>query len=201
MKRICFYHSADLDGHCSGAIVAKRIKGIELRGIDYGDQFPWEDVPAGSVVYMVDFCLQPFSDMVCLRDWLRSSLGALVWVDHHKSALDAYVNYLEDGGSEIEGNRHVEMAGCELTWKLMFPQTRMPDVVRLLGRHDVWDHRDPDTEPLQYGMRLHETRPEKSAAFWAMLLEDGAQGRGQMYAMIETGRQIMNVLFNFTVMF
>ena len=36
----CFYHSADLDGQCSGAIVKLARPDCELVGIDYGDPFP-----------------------------------------------------------------------------------------------------------------------------------------------------------------
>ena len=36
----CFYHSADLDGHCSGAIVKMVYPECELIGINYGDKFP-----------------------------------------------------------------------------------------------------------------------------------------------------------------
>jgi hypothetical protein len=41
---ICFYHSADLDGHCSGAIIKKVHPECELIGINYGDEFPWDKV-------------------------------------------------------------------------------------------------------------------------------------------------------------
>ena len=79
----CFYHSADLDGHCSAAIVKAVCPECELIGINYGDAFPWdlfveaEERKSGSIilpakepetVYMVDFCLQPFTDVVGIVD-------------------------------------------------------------------------------------------------------------------------------------
>jgi len=36
-KTVCFYHSADLDGHCSGAIVRKVFPQAQLVGANYGD--------------------------------------------------------------------------------------------------------------------------------------------------------------------
>jgi hypothetical protein len=35
--------SADLDGHCSGAIISLVYPDCELIGINYGDEFPWGD--------------------------------------------------------------------------------------------------------------------------------------------------------------
>ena len=50
----CFYHSSDLDGHCSGAIVKARFPECEMIGINYGQPFPWGDIEEGEIVYMVD---------------------------------------------------------------------------------------------------------------------------------------------------
>lgn len=62
----CFYHSADLDGHCSGAIVKQMHKSCEIIGIDYGDKFPYEVIEDGEIIFMVDFSLQPFDRMIKL---------------------------------------------------------------------------------------------------------------------------------------
>lgn len=35
----CFYHSKDLDGKCSGAIVKYKFPDCNMIGIDYGDKF------------------------------------------------------------------------------------------------------------------------------------------------------------------
>ena len=47
MNPICFYHSADLDGVCSGAIVKHFVPDVELVGYDYGQPFPWDKVRPG----------------------------------------------------------------------------------------------------------------------------------------------------------
>ena len=47
MTPICFYHSADLDGVCSGAIVKHFVPDCELVGYDYGQPFPWDKVRPG----------------------------------------------------------------------------------------------------------------------------------------------------------
>lgn len=141
----CFYHRVDYDGKCSGAIVKMKHPDCELIGIDYGDQFPWDLIHEDDVVWMVDFCLQPFSDMVRLKAKCRK----LIWIDHHKTAIEA----AELEGFECEGVRCIGLAGCESTWNYTH-STTMPSAVYYLGRYDVWDHKNPNVLPFQFGIRL-----------------------------------------------
>lgn len=158
---ICFYHRADLDGKCSGALVRENIPDCEMYGIDYGDEFPWEKARRRKV-YMVDFALQPFSRMYNLN-----AEADLVWIDHHKTAIDAYDMACGEGKPLIEGIREVGMAACELTWEYFCktaergtPGYNMPKAIRYLGRYDVWDHKeDHDILAFQSGMRTIPNSP------------------------------------------
>lgn len=153
----CFYHSADLDGHCSGAIIKQKYPDCEMIGIDYGDDFPWEVIKKDEIVYMVDFSLEPFCDMEKLND-----MCLLTWIDHHKTAIaEAQKRSFEAYKQKIR----LSLAGCELTWEFCHPDTMMPITVYLLGRYDVWDHGDPRVLPFQYGMGLFDTNPE-NIEFW-----------------------------------
>ncbi len=98
-----FYHSADLDGHCSGAIVKYKFPDIEAIKINYGDKFPWGTIYSGETIYMVDFSLQPFEDMIKLN-----KLANLIWIDHHKTSIDDYIN----SGTAITGKTMIGSAGC-----------------------------------------------------------------------------------------
>ncbi len=156
MKSICFYHSADLDGHCSGAIVKKAIPDVELIGINYGDEFPWDKIDSETTVYMVDFCLQPFDLMLQLNNSCRK----LVWIDHHKSAIGEY----QEIAIDIYGMRNIKKAACELCWEYFFTGGELPRTVKMLGRYDVWDKSDNkmwenEILPFQFGMRLYDTDP------------------------------------------
>lgn len=155
----CFYHSADLDGKCSGAIVAMAHPGIELIGINYGDAFPWDRIEGGETVFMVDFSLQPFDDMERLNE-----ICHLIWIDHHKTAIDEAAKRMFSAGGG--GFTEVGRAGCELTWAYCMPIVPLPKAVFWLGRYDVWDHANhPGALELQYGMRLHDCSPE-NGDFW-----------------------------------
>ena len=150
----CFFHSADLDGHCSGAIVLDKYPDCEMFGINYGDPFPWDSIEPGEVVFMVDFSLQPFTDMLRLY-----SACCLVWIDHHKTALAAR----DAAGVLFAGIQEDGIGACALTWRHLH-QSRIPYGVQLLAEYDVWKHDDANCLPFQYGMRLEISLP--GSAVW-----------------------------------
>ena len=181
----CFYHSADLDGHCAGAIVRMRYWDCEMIGIDYGQPFPWERIEPGEQVFMVDFSLQPFIDMVRL-----AGMCNLIWIDHHKSAIDESQKVL----TFFQGIRNNEKAGCELTWAYLYPSADMPMAVRLLGRYDVWDHQDPAILPFQYGFRTKSTDPASRDAMqeiWSGFLLPGDTAKWLCWDVVDAGRKIL----------
>lgn len=146
---ICFFHSVDFDGKASAAI-AYQAGTKTLYGINYGDKFPWELVQ-GKRVLMVDFSLQPFSEMIKLNE-----LCDLTWIDHHKSALLD----LRDSGVQIKGIQRDGTGACALTWEYLFTERPMPLAVQMLAEYDVWNHTNPKTLPFQSGMRLKEWKPD-----------------------------------------
>lgn len=157
-----FFHSVDFDGKCSGAIVKMHYPEAELIGINYGQEFPWDSIDPQEVVFMVDFSLQPFTDMLRLRE-----MCDLVWVDHHKSAIEERNLY----GIRFEGILNREFAGCELTWSLLFGD-KPPRAVNLLGRYDVWEHHNlAGSLEFQYGMRQFDADPNDQE-FWQRLFRD-----------------------------
>ena len=158
----CFFHSADLDGHCSGAIVKLINPDFNLIGIDYGQSFPWDSIQKNEIVYMIDFSL-PIDQMIKLNKMCK-----LYWIDHHISKIkEAKEHNFTASGVQI---LNTNQAACELTWKYLFPRLPIPLGVYLLGRYDVWDHSNPKTLPFQYGMRLYDTNPKTSKFDWKTIL-------------------------------
>ena len=169
----CFYHGCDFDGKCSAAIVKLQFPECELIPINYGDQFPWELIGKDEVIYMVDFTIQPYNNMCRLKE-----LCDLIWIDHHKTSID----WAKDNDFNCRGLRNTDFAACELTWMYFCRPTDpalaevryatpMPRAVKLLGRYDVWDHKDVDVLPFQYGMKCEAESPE-NMRWWDMLLQD-----------------------------
>jgi len=165
--QICIYHGVDLDGYCSGAIwkTAHANESTEMIGLNYGQDVPWERLEENDVT-LVDFCLQPWTEMERLLEVAEE----VTWIDHHKSAIETWK---EAGTPFIRGSRDVTKAACELCWEFYFPNAPMPRGVFLLGDYDCWRHSDERTMPYQMGMRLHDMDP----------ISEGAMERwGQVFA-------------------
>lgn len=163
----CFYHSADLDGHCSGAIVKYFNPECEMIGINYGQEFPWDSIEFGETVYMVDFSLEPFELMEELN---RLCDHYFIWIDHHKTAIELDNKLQKEKCMHIPGIRQEEgKAACELTWE-HFSSKPVPKGVSLLSKYDIWDHKDPNVLPFQYGMRNYNTNPDNQH-MWGCLFE------------------------------
>jgi uncharacterized protein len=164
MKKICIYHSRDLDGWMSSAIVRLADDKINSLGWDYGDKIP--DLKDYDEIIMVDISF-PKDEMK------KIAQQGLIWIDHHISAI----NEMSGLGFILQGIRDVSFAACELTWKYFFPDTGMPELVRLLGRYDCFGHKGTEEElkvlEFQYGARQAITNNEEA---YAMLMI--SRGRG-----------------------
>jgi len=161
MKTICIYHSRDLDGWMSAAIIKKWFleseennpNTLEFLGWDFGDEIP--DLSSYDRVIMVDIS---FSKEDMEKIDLQSSNG-LTWIDHHLSAIKSnnFISERDGKSRHVEGLRNTKYAACELTWKYFFPEEKIPEIVRLLGRYDCFGHKGTDEEQkvleFQYGAR------------------------------------------------
>lgn len=154
-KTACVYHSIDLDGWMSAAIVElwweqqKRESDkdtLDMIGYNYGQPVP--ELTSFDKVIMCDISF-PKSEMDKLNNQLE--LKNLIWIDHHISAIN------EMNAALFEGIRDTKFSACELTWKYFFPETFMPEIVRLLGRYDCFGHKNTSEETkvleFQYGAR------------------------------------------------
>lgn len=155
MKIVCIYHSIDLDGWMSAAIVKhwhftkpnEKIKSgyqgttipiddIDFIGYNYGQPIP--DLLEYDKVIMCDISF-PKEEMWKLYNKFHKNF---IWIDHHISAIKDITHW--EGNKPIvfeEGIRDIEFAACELTWKYFFPDKTMPEIVRLLGRYDCFGHK------------------------------------------------------------
>jgi oligoribonuclease NrnB/cAMP/cGMP phosphodiesterase (DHH superfamily) len=159
---ICIYHNKDLDGYCSGVIVKLKYPDAKLIGYDYGQPFPWNEIPTNTPVIMIDVSL-PMDDM---RKLSYHTDGQLTWVDHHASAIKDYKE-VQEGGNPFKCDGVLEngIAACEGGWKYLFPDKQMPTAVKLLGEYDTWRNQDKKRwdnaiVPFQYGMRMICSSPE-----------------------------------------
>lgn len=186
----CFYHSADLDGKCSGAIVKMAFPECEMIGINYGELFPWGKIEPNEVVFMVDFSLQPFENMERLN-----KLCTLHWIDHHESAikeaqLRGFVARGKYSYCQI-GNR----AGCELTWISLFNPENIPLVIKLLSCYDTWTWQGvPGAQELQYGLSAYSIHCHPEDSVWKNLFSPKPLSEKLLRDLIAKGGLILNYI-------
>lgn len=188
---ICIYHSKDLDGYCSGAIVKHKYPEIELFGYDYGQPFEFDRF-IGHDVIMIDVSL-PMKDM--LR--LAVTCQHLTWIDHHISAINDFykLHSGEQGMKNITAVLENGIAACEGAWKYLFPYAEMPTAVKLTGEYDTWRNQDKfrwDNAilPFQFGMRMFcnspETFPEELFEHYDIITDN------PVYKIIHDGKLILS---------
>lgn len=155
MKTIV-YHSADHDGHCSGAIAKKWCvengHAYELVPWNYGQAIP--DL-TGKDVIMTDLSIQPYEKFT---DVLNKA-NSFIWIDHHISAIKAMQ------GVAIEGLRDDGLAACELTWLYFYPTLPIPTGISYLGAYDSWRH-DGNRDILGYEWYLRGFETDPSIFDW-----------------------------------
>ncbi len=158
---ICIYHSRDLDGFASGAIVKRKYPNATLVGYDYKQPIPWDKIPAGVPVIMIDVSL----DMPDMEALAKHSNMQLTWIDHHISKIKEFEAYAADRESFMVVALKDGISAAELAWKYFNPGSTMPVAIRLLGEYDTWrnddkDRWDNEILPFQFGMRARCNSPE-----------------------------------------
>lgn len=178
MKTVCIYHSVDLDGYMSAAIVKhwwQKEQGsyiqennhitnpntgensIDFIGYNYGQPIP--NLLEYDRVIMCDVSF-PKEDMERLYSQFTTNF---IWIDHHISAINDnipnvhVVNGKDTSKFIYTGLIDTKFAACEITWMYFFPNEPMPEIVRLLGRYDCFGHKGTGEETkvleFQYGAR------------------------------------------------
>lgn len=153
MKYAIVYHRIDWDGLCSYAVLGKYVR-HQMReedslisiGWNHGDNIP--DLSGLDIIFVADISFPP----TLMKQLAEES--RLVWIDHHKTSIDASIQF---GYSGVPGLRRIGVGACELCWKYAFPKTKVPFAVKLLSCYDVFDKKRIDWEgatlPFQYGIR------------------------------------------------
>ena len=212
------YHDADFDGKLSNEVCRfwlKRLQAdavVDSYGWDYGRPLPnnatWEWWAAYDLIYIVDLSV----DELMAR---RELYSKIVWIDHHKSAIekldalkdhDPDVTLRQPGPLPLRGYRIDGVAACRLCWQWftdggcldgrLIPTKQQyidrvvkePELLRLAGEYDIWDHRDTNAKVLQFGLRACSKRELNDLV---MAQFDGTpEGDGILQNVIEAGRMI-----------
>lgn len=183
----CIYHSRDLDGLTSGAVIYSHQKSFgedcNLVGYDYGEKLDTRKFK-GKTTCMIDVSM-PMDRM----ETLGNGCMEFIWIDHHISALDQLKKYCEEKSYQIKESKinglitcyevnkmnmiyyfSDKLSGCEIASALYGRglKTESKKLVQILGQYDTWRNssekmftNDSDWNevvmPIQYAMRLNTT--------------------------------------------
>lgn len=152
MSTWCVYHSSDLDGKCSAAIVRKRYHFCHMIPFNYDDDPNVDRFSSEDTVIMVDVSF-PIELMIELKNKVKE----FIWIDHHITKI----NEANENDFSTKGLLDNDFAACENVWRFFYPYERLPYCVKMLGRYDIWKHQDiKGCLEFQYGMRLYDTNPD-----------------------------------------
>lgn len=174
MKTIknCIYHSRDLDGWTSAAIVREQFPDVKLLGYDYGEDpnSIISQIGEGEWTVMVDVSF-PIAKIMELG---RKVMWQLTLIDHHISFINEYAEWADkykDESLPIRTVFDIRQAACELTWE-HFCGLPIPEAVRLLGAYDCFRHKGTDESEdvmyFQYWARSVADNPKKASLFLEM---------------------------------
>ena len=172
-KRLGFYHSKDIDGYFSGAVLKYKYPDIELRGWDYKDEVPsFESMDGFDEIILIDITF-PFD--------ILQELGTktkLTVIDHHVSFKKQVDNHLQIGHDVVTDNlKYItfeyiyddKLSACELGFKYYFGY--IPPIVELVGKYDTWRANgtyewETVVLPMKYYLYGKVNKPEDVKNYW-----------------------------------
>ena len=146
-----YYHSKDLDGLTSGAILKEKFPNAQLSGYHYGE--PFDTRYYNQNIVMADVTLEP--EMLFE---LAKNCQSFTLIDHHVSAYDKIMKFAEQNNIEKlhgEVNGLIDMiefpeynftyyysavlSACEMCITLYpFGNFSLRTKVKYLGQYDTW---------------------------------------------------------------
>jgi len=156
-KLACFYHHPCNDGFASFKILSDfwKDRSLFVLGLpasynntdeQFEEQLALLEIEKIQTIYVLDFS---FSS----ERWLRLfALGkSIIWIDHHKSAIELFDKMVEEGKSyfklaeETDGefdcflSRDNTASGAALTWEyLLEGKLELPDFYKQIADWDLW---------------------------------------------------------------
>lgn len=186
---LCVYHSSDMDGWCSGALVNQAYAehsntSVLFKGLNYNPKFNIDDFikmyphSQYDMIYIVDYSFK-LNELKKLLDCGYE----IVWCDHHETAIQEYAKSglftpskfkpgiikLKMDNSAFHGYFSNKFSGAKITYQVMntfseysSDNVSMQDIVELVSIHDVWDIQNPlwnESRKFQAGTSLYDFMP------------------------------------------
>jgi len=134
-NQICFYHGPKCsDGLVAAWAVWRHLnQDVRLIAMDYPDELP--AIPQNKVVWLVDFT---FRDIDFMRELVSHNVKVIHY-DHHPSAEQTIKElqeiFPEERYHAVFTQTH---SGAGITWRELFPDQELPNLVRWVEDWDLW---------------------------------------------------------------
>jgi len=176
-KTIHIWHHNDNDGRCAAYIARMameqkhQIQSITFYEMDYTKTPSFDAVSSEDICIIVDFSFtKPMMKALI-------ELGVhVIWIDHHKTAIEALKDVRCQDGTEISGLRRTTDSATLLAWEYFCTETCPPYAVVLVDDHDAWKHRRTESMDFLMGSQLFDRSPaiDHKSNFWKATIIDGA---------------------------
>jgi oligoribonuclease NrnB/cAMP/cGMP phosphodiesterase (DHH superfamily) len=175
-KTIHIWHHNDNDGRCAAYIARMameekyQIKSMTFYEMDYTKTPDFSEVQPEDKCIIVDFSFKP-EDM----ERLNQTQARVIWIDHHKTAIESLKNVNDKDGLEISGLRRTTDSATLLAWEYFFTDIPAPYAVQLVDDHDAWKHKLPESMDFLMGSQLFDRSPaiDHKSNFWTATIIDG----------------------------
>lgn len=201
MQKVLILHHNDMDGRAGGYILYKYYNSfineedIKTLECGYNMTFEWDKlIDKNDIVAIVDYSLN-HGQYQSLVEYLNDRTN-IVWIDHHKSAIEQYTEQ-----SSLEGLRNIEYCGAELAYMFTLgycqdltnangvynrktqireknldnAYAKLPTWVKEVGNFDCWRmniHMDYSKQ-FNYGVQMHwdenQLTTREGRNFWAKI--------------------------------
>lgn len=181
-------HHNDADGYMSAKIVstAQGLNDNDFICMDYTRELDLSLIDKNELVYIVDYSLEPY-----LMGELLNKTKNVIWIDHHKTAIDKYKDF--PNVDEIKGFRFDGISATALAWLYMrgltvntgnytkdyyYMMTKLekaPLSIQLINDWDVWNHFKSDTKPFMVALNSEiDCWESPNNSFWYDLYKSGS---------------------------
>jgi len=158
-----FFHSSDLDGQCSGAILTRRFPEARLFPYNYFYE------PSRSIDLVEKEESVIFADITPTPDNLKRLMmmtNDITIFDHHSSSL----RELERAHLVFPGIMTEDGVGaCALVWEWYCKDKQLPLGIRCISEYDAWE-RTPENKMFNFGLKSFNTMPTNH--IWDKILAD-----------------------------
>lgn len=162
-KHLIIYHANCDDGFGAAwaAATSPLLMGqvVELYPASYGDAVPWDKIDENTEVHILDFSYPPAT----MED-ISNCAHLVYWLDHHKSAIDAWYSYV--GGYEEKPewveNMYVVLdmtkSGAMIAWDYYHTDggREAPVLIQYIQDRDLWKKELPYCDNFHLNLSTYE---------------------------------------------